>query len=137
MVTAKLICVFVFAYAKSRFSHDETQIKKNRESLQTGSGQVCQFYVLNFIIPVNQKKNSLEPVNTRSPAHSETAESLDLAYRISLTGKAEEQKEGLKRVPSFGGTSELDLTVPDSEFFENSKTYRYLDFSFKEIDTVS
>ena len=23
MVTAKLICVFVFAYAKSRFSHDE------------------------------------------------------------------------------------------------------------------
>ena len=25
-VTAKLICVFVFAYAKSRFSHDEAQI---------------------------------------------------------------------------------------------------------------
>ena len=25
-VTAKLICVFVFAYAKSRFSHDESQI---------------------------------------------------------------------------------------------------------------
>ena len=25
-VTAKLICVFVFAYAKSRFSHDEVQI---------------------------------------------------------------------------------------------------------------
>ena len=24
-VTAKLICVFVFAYAKSRFSHDEAQ----------------------------------------------------------------------------------------------------------------
>ena len=109
--------------------------------MQAGSGQVCQFYVLYFIIPANQKKNSLEPVcrhsNTRSPAHSETAESLDLAYRISLTGKAEEQKEGLKRVPSFGGTSELDLTVPDSEFFGNSKTYRYLDFSFKEIATVS
>ena len=27
-VTAKLICVFVFAYAKSRFSHDEAHIKK-------------------------------------------------------------------------------------------------------------
>ena len=27
-VTAKLICVFVFAYAKSRFSHDEAQIFK-------------------------------------------------------------------------------------------------------------
>ena len=25
-VTAKLICVFVFAYAKSRFSHNEAQI---------------------------------------------------------------------------------------------------------------
>ena len=27
-VTAKLICVFVFAYAKSRFSHDEAHIVK-------------------------------------------------------------------------------------------------------------
>ena len=26
-VTAKLICVFVFAYAKSRFSHNEAHIK--------------------------------------------------------------------------------------------------------------
>ena len=26
-VTAKLICVFVFAYAKSRFSHDEAQME--------------------------------------------------------------------------------------------------------------
>ena len=25
-VTAKLICVFVFAYAKSRFSHDAAQL---------------------------------------------------------------------------------------------------------------
>ena len=28
-VTAKLICVFVFAYAKSRFSHDEAQMMSN------------------------------------------------------------------------------------------------------------
>ena len=27
-VTAKLICVFVFAYAKSRFSHDAAQIEQ-------------------------------------------------------------------------------------------------------------
>ena len=27
-VTVKLICVFVFAYAKSRFSHDAAQISK-------------------------------------------------------------------------------------------------------------
>ena len=26
-VTAKLICVFVFAYAKSWFSHDEAQLR--------------------------------------------------------------------------------------------------------------
>ena len=26
-VTTKLICVFVFAFAKSRFFHDEAQIK--------------------------------------------------------------------------------------------------------------
>ena len=32
-VTAKLICVFVFAYAKSRFSHNEAHIKtSNREN---------------------------------------------------------------------------------------------------------
>ena len=27
VVTAKLICVFVFAYAKSRFSHDEAHLQ--------------------------------------------------------------------------------------------------------------
>ena len=51
----------------------------------------------------------------------DVSESNDLAYRISLTEKAEEQKEGLKRVPSVGGTSQLDLTVPESEFFGNGK----------------
>ena len=29
-VTAKLICVFVFAYAKIRFSHDEAQFISNK-----------------------------------------------------------------------------------------------------------
>ena len=28
-VTAKLICIFVFAYAKSRFSHDRAHFEKN------------------------------------------------------------------------------------------------------------
>ena len=28
-VTAQLICVFVFAYARSRFSHDAAQMVKN------------------------------------------------------------------------------------------------------------
>ena len=30
-VTAKLICVFVFAYAKSRFSHNEAQVIPNSD----------------------------------------------------------------------------------------------------------
>ena len=29
-VTAKLICVFVFAYAKSRFSHDAAHLVKTK-----------------------------------------------------------------------------------------------------------
>ena len=35
-VTAKLICVFVFAYAKSRFSHDEAQISLCHSVKRTG-----------------------------------------------------------------------------------------------------
>ena len=30
-VTAKLICIFVFAYAKSRFSHDEAHTRGDPE----------------------------------------------------------------------------------------------------------
>ena len=44
VVTAQLICVFAFAYAKSRFSHDEAQL----------------FYVRNLkkiMIPVYVKKS--------------------------------------------------------------------------------
>ena len=31
-VTAKLICIFVFAYAKKRFSHDTAQIIYNQDT---------------------------------------------------------------------------------------------------------
>ena len=31
-VTARLICVFVFAYAKSRFSHNEAHLSENLRS---------------------------------------------------------------------------------------------------------
>ena len=34
-VTAKLICVFVFAYAKSRFSHDEVQLAPSTGTVTT------------------------------------------------------------------------------------------------------
>ena len=36
-VTAKLICVFVFAYAKIRFSHDEAHIKPHRMIIHVAS----------------------------------------------------------------------------------------------------
>ena len=34
-VNAKLICVFVFAYPKSRFSHDEAQLSVTGERVST------------------------------------------------------------------------------------------------------
>ena len=34
-VTAKLICVFVFAYAKSRFSHDTANMLKSFKGMDT------------------------------------------------------------------------------------------------------
>ena len=37
-VAAKLICVFVFAYAKSRFSHDEAHIVHRRVNVVYVSG---------------------------------------------------------------------------------------------------
>ena len=37
-MTAKLICVFVFAYAKSRFSHNEAHIIFPFQSIQSDKG---------------------------------------------------------------------------------------------------
>ena len=36
-VIAKLICVFVFAYAKTRFSHDGARIVKKKKKKKTSS----------------------------------------------------------------------------------------------------
>ena len=51
-VSAKLICVFVFAYAKIRFSHNEAQITSSmlwggravHMSVGGGGGVSCMFY---------------------------------------------------------------------------------------------
>ena len=46
-VTAKLICVFVFAYAKNRFSHDKAQIDSIIEinpPLVENTGNISQDY---------------------------------------------------------------------------------------------
>ena len=49
-VTAKLICVFVFAYAKSRFSHDEAHMKiksfgNSVLQTKTSLGTVLRYFV--------------------------------------------------------------------------------------------
>ena len=42
-VTAKLICVFVFAYAKSRFSHDEAHM--NSSKMISYGSEIWNFYL--------------------------------------------------------------------------------------------
>ena len=60
MATAKLICVFVFAYAKSRFSHDaahiiqhnyafmDCQLEKTRKAQVGSKGDGIDVGVVNF-----------------------------------------------------------------------------------------
>ena len=45
-VTAKLICVFVFAYAKSRFSHDEAHIQIYSTSSRLGAATLIPRHLL-------------------------------------------------------------------------------------------
>ena len=53
-VTTKLICVFVFAYAKSRFSHDVAQsVPENLGMLRClicREDKLCSMYVVNKLI---------------------------------------------------------------------------------------
>ena len=42
-VTAKLICPFVFAYAKSRFSHDAAQIPKDADRMPNNKDRIDLF----------------------------------------------------------------------------------------------
>ncbi|KAL4232237.1 hypothetical protein ACF0H5_009811 [Mactra antiquata] len=62
-----------------------------------------------------------------SSAKSYESESIDLELRTSLTGQAKEQALGLRRVPSCGGTSVMDLTVNDDEFFDQADAKAMLD----------
>ena len=43
-VTAKLICVFVFAYAKIRFSHNEAHIVSNYKENKTNGIELLEIY---------------------------------------------------------------------------------------------
>ena len=47
-VTAKLICVFVFAYAKFRFSHDEAHYKQGVQSRMVIVVNFFRIFEINF-----------------------------------------------------------------------------------------
>ena len=47
-VTAKLICVFVFAYAKNRFSHDVAPIDIERDRHENPSSSLINIYLDNW-----------------------------------------------------------------------------------------
>ena len=54
VVTAKLICVFVFAYAKSQFSHDAAHI-----SFILGSGVILSFLLCSFLCRDKKQTQSI------------------------------------------------------------------------------
>ena len=62
-VTVKLICVFVFAYAKSRFSHDAARIKISLpiSSLLLGpvTTQPCQKFRRQIFLPLDTKMSHI------------------------------------------------------------------------------
>ena len=53
MVTAKLICVFVFAYAKCRFSHDEAQLKIGLDSFSKHTLNVWPLFGFTTVLESN------------------------------------------------------------------------------------
>ena len=58
-ITAKLICVFVFAYAKSRFSHDAAQLKLswfNRSVHYNSQGDTRGHAMRNLAFCICEKK---------------------------------------------------------------------------------
>ena len=59
-VTAKLICVFVIAYAKSRFSHDEAHLKVCNVQMMQSRGEWGTFIITNEINVhfINLKKHT-------------------------------------------------------------------------------
>ena len=58
MVTTKLICAFVFAYAKSRFSHDEAQI------FIVITYEIYLLFCVNCIFLVAEKGMVMEMIHT-------------------------------------------------------------------------
>ena len=71
-VTAKLICVFVFAYAKSQFSHDEAHMRVDLGTTCIQSGHVTNrattsgWNIFDFIIHVYSPKEGTDNTGTKS-----------------------------------------------------------------------
>ena len=63
-VTAMLICVFVFAYAKSRFSHDEAQITFRHGILFTLFLMTMLTYISHLLCGVKLLKKTTPPAFT-------------------------------------------------------------------------
>ena len=68
-VTAKLICVFVFAYAKSRFSHNEAQLQMTRRTTTE-------------VPPLKTRK--IVPENRHSDTHKTTKEVFDSCRLMTI-----------------------------------------------------
>ena len=79
-VTAKLICVFVFAYAKNRFSHDAAHLSLSSYTLKFLNFQTQEiFAVIN--LKFKQRGQAVEffcQKDANGIAHSEDPEQSDL-----------------------------------------------------------
>ncbi|XP_053402304.1 uncharacterized protein LOC123548511 isoform X2 [Mercenaria mercenaria] len=95
----------------------------------------------NFSKSIVKSKQSLSQSSgsdssQKSTSSSKSAKSSfsDLEFRTSLSGRTEEQRAGLRRVPSCGGTSAMDLTVNDEDFFGNADGNAMLDADEAEFE---
>lgn len=74
-----------------------------------------------------KSKQSLSQSNSsegsRKSASSSKSDSsyIDLEFQTSLSGGVAVQRECLRRVPSCGETSVMDLTVHEEDFFGNGR----------------
>lgn len=80
-------------------------------------------------------RSSSSDGSKKSTTSSKSGQSgFDLEFRTSLSGGVEAQQEGLRRVPSYGGTSMMDLTVNDEDFFGNADAVAMLDADEAEFE---
>ncbi|XP_052232648.1 uncharacterized protein LOC127845662 isoform X2 [Dreissena polymorpha] len=82
----------------------------------------------------SKSSNVSKSTDSATSVKSSASSYVDLEYRMSLSEQACAQREGLRRVPSFGGTSEMDLTINDEEFFGVNDAQAMLDADEVEFE---